>query len=328
MPASRDYGSVASLRAPRGGLEFSRRSMMFKAATAISAVLLASVLAVGALLAPGFFADGHQHGQTALISVGGDGSDFVMPPFASELGSMRGASSGFGVPPGGVAHGPAGAQTGQKTLRSSLSAAVPPAWGILPPPATPLYAPFRKVPPTKDYEHVRFHKVPTGEVAYYGDKRYGPWFAEHKHEDTGDEGAAGDESGEINVYPSDCTSGCDLKQSRMLEAAEGMVRVAFDTHKSREAAYEQQVKRNKLWAKRMYKLLEKIVPPKAAGVCHRTVDCEDCAGIKEEKKCKQKLGIWVPHVHVMEEANKEASTDKDELNSEIANNVKAMDELI
>ena len=319
MPA--DYGSVGSLRAPRGGVEFSRRSLMFKAALVVSAVLLASVLAVGALLAPGIFADGQRQGRTALVSVAGAESDFVSPPFASELGRSRRArpASGFALPPADMGQRARTGRTRQKSLRSSLSAAVPPAWGVLPPPATPLYAhaPFRKVPPTKDYEHVRYHKVPGGEVAYYGDKRYGPWFAEHKHGDDGEEEDAEDNGGEINVYPSDCTSGCDLKQSRMLEAAEGMVRVAFDTHKSREAAYKEQVTRNKLWAKRMYKLLEKIVPPKAAGVCHKTVDCDDCAGIKEEKKCKQKLGIWVPHVHVMEEANKEASADKTELNKEV-----------
>jgi len=315
MP-SQDYGSVGALRGARGGHEFSRRSVMFKAATALSAVLLASVLAVGALLAPSFLAGGK---RAEMLSVGGDKAGFIMPPFASELRSSsdRGRS-GMALPPGGLRTRRVGrAQAAQKAVRSSLSAALPPAWAALLPSAEPLYSPFKSVPATKEYEHVRYHKVPTGEVAYYGDKRYGPWFAEHKHEDAGGDEDAEDDGGEINVYPSDCTSGCDLRQSRMLEAAEGMVRVAFDTHKSREAAYKQQVKRNQLWAKRMYKLLEKIVPPKAAGVCHKTVDCDDCAGIKEEEKCKQLLGIWVPHVHVMEEANKEASSSKEELNDEV-----------
>ena len=31
----------------------------------------------------------------------------------------------------------------------------------------PLYSPFKCVPATKEYEHVRYHKIPTGEVAYY-----------------------------------------------------------------------------------------------------------------------------------------------------------------
>lgn len=314
MP-SQDYGSLGPLRGARGDLKTSRRPVMLKAATALSAVLVASVLAVGALLAPGFLAGGK---RAEMLSVGGAEAGFVLPPFASELRSSSDwGRSGMALPPGGRRSRRGGHAHAQKAVRSSLTAAVPPAWSALPPPAVPLYSPFKKVPATKDYEHVRYHKVPTGEVAYYGDKRFGPWFAEHKHEDAGDDEDAEGDGGEINVYPSDCTSGCDLRQSRMLEAAEGMVRVAFDTHKSREAAYKEQVKRNHLWAKRMYKLLEKIVPPKAAGVCHKTVDCDDCAGIKEEKKCKQKLGIWVPHVSVMEEANKEASSDKEELNHEL-----------
>jgi hypothetical protein len=64
-------------------------------------------------------------------------------------------------------------------------------------------------------------------------------------------------------------------------------------------------------------MLEKIVPPAASGVCHRTVDCEDCQGLKDEAKCRQKLGIWVPHVSVMQEAGKEATKDKQQLNEEV-----------
>ena len=102
MPA--DYGSVGLLRAPRAGVEFSRRSLMFKSAFVVCAVLLASVLAVGALLAPGIFADGQRQGRTALVSVAGVESDFVSPPFASELGRSRRArpASGFALPPADV----------------------------------------------------------------------------------------------------------------------------------------------------------------------------------------------------------------------------------
>ena len=226
------------------------------------------------------------------------------------------------LPPGAERHA---ARRKQRSLRSSLAAAVPPGAAV-PPHLAPWVAPeawFPRVPATKNYEHVRYHKVPSGEVAYYGDKRYGPWFAEHKHEDAeeggeeGSEDGEGADDGEINTYPSDCTSGCDLKQSRMLEAAEGMVRVALDTHKSREAAYKEQRTRNKRWAVRISKMLEKIVPPAASGVCHRTVDCEDCQGLKDEAKCRQKLGIWVPHVSVMQEAGKEATKDKQQLNEEV-----------
>jgi len=103
----------------------------------------------------------------------------------------------------------------------------------------------------------------------------------------------------------------------MLEAAEGLVRVALDTHTSREAAYKEQVTRNKRWAQRLAKMLEQIAPTEAKGVCHKTVDCEDCASIKNEKLCHQKLGIWVPDVSVMKEAAKEAKKRETKLNAEL-----------
>ena len=101
-------------------------------------------------------------------------------------------------------------------------------------------------------------------------------------------------------------------------SAEGMVKVALDTHESREAAYKEQRTRNVKWAKHINKMLEKIAPREADGVCHRTVDCEDCQGLTDEDKCKQKLGIWVPKVSVMKEANKEATKDKTELNKQVS----------
>jgi len=329
------YGSVPAPSRPVHAT--SRRSAIAKAATVLLAMTLASVLAVVALLAPSFFTRGNSAGRTALMSAGvlppmvdsaqssslapasglvRSEAGFVMPPFSGELRGGRGRRDRFGMslPPGGSSRA---VRQGQQHLRSSLSAVVPPGPAVPPhvvPGIAPWVAPqhwFKKVPPTKDYEHVRFHKVPTGEVAYYGDKRYGPWFAEHKHEDS-----------EINTYPSDCTSGCDLKQSRMLEAAEGMVKVALDTHESREAAYKEQRTRNVKWAKHINKMLEKIAPREADGVCHRTVDCEDCQGLTDEDKCKQKLGIWVPKVSVMKEANKEATKDKTELNKQLEAAVK------
>jgi len=323
-----------------------RRSSLAKAAAVSLASITVALAAVAALLAPGFFVE--RAAPAELLAGGGAlppmvdpprallrapgaqraaAAGFVMPPFAGDLrsrGESRGGVDGRGVllPPGAERHA---ARRKQRSLRSSLAAAVPPGAAV-PPHLAPWVAPeawFPRVPATKNYEHVRYHKVPSGEVAYYGDKRYGPWFAEHKHEDAeeggeeGSEDGEGADDGEINTYPSDCTSGCDLKQSRMLEAAEGMVRVALDTHKSREAAYKEQRTRNKRWAVRISKMLEKIVPPAASGVCHRTVDCEDCQGLKDEAKCRQKLGIWVPHVSVMQEAGKEATKDKQQLNEEV-----------
>ena len=235
----------------------------------------------------------------------------------------------FGTRGSGQAHSSArAARRGQHQLRSSLVAVVPPAYPTnsipgVPPQHLPAAYPWQqKVPPTKEYDLVRYHKIPSGEVAYYGDSRYGPWFAEHQHEESSEEegGEEGSEEGEdadegeINTYPSDCTSGCDLKQSRMLEAAEGLVRVAVDTHTSREAAYKEQDTRNERWAKRLTKMLDGMAPAAANGVCHRTVDCEDCAGIQKEQLCRQKLGVWIPDVSVMKEANKEAAKEKSELN--------------
>jgi hypothetical protein len=103
----------------------------------------------------------------------------------------------------------------------------------------------------------------------------------------------------------------------MLEAAEGMVKVALDTHESREAAYTEQQDRNVKWATRISKMLEQMVPAKPEGVCHKTVDCEECHGLTDEAECRQKLGIWVPHVSVMKAANKEAAKDQARLNEEV-----------
>ena len=60
------------------------------------------------------------------------------------------------------------------------------------------------------------------------------------------------------------------------------------------------------------------MPAAATGVCHKTVDCEECAGIKKEAVCRQKLGIWVPEVHVIASAEKEATKDKAELNEQVS----------
>jgi hypothetical protein len=317
------YGATQRLAARP--VQVPRRSALGKAAAVTLASVTVTLAAIAALLAPGAF----QRGPAELLAgstlppladplraqrrASGtrrrSAAGFVMPPFA---GDLRGAGLGGSLPPGPAA------RKGQHSLRSSLVAALPPMSAALPPvpphfaPLAPPEAWMRKVPATKDYEHVRFHKVPTGEVAYYGDARYGPWFAEHKHEDA----TEGDE-GEINTYPSDCTGGCDLRQSRMLEAAEGMVKVALDTHQSREAAYTEQQERNVKWATRISKMLEQMVPAKPEGVCHRTVDCEECHGLTDEAECRQKLGIWVPHVSVMKEANNEAAKDQAKLNEEV-----------
>ncbi len=97
----------------------------------------------------------------------------------------------------------------------------------------------------------------------------------------------------------------------MLEAAEGLVKVALDTHESREAAYQEHKDRNEAWAKRIQEMLKTMVPANEAPfsrVRHSTVDCEDChdAGITEEALCRQKLGIWIPHVNVIKNARQEA----------------------
>lgn len=296
-----------------------RRSALAKAAAVLASVTFGSVLVIGALLAPSLLG-GHRAARSELLSDDAQ-AGFVMPPFADDFGGGQSSSTrdrfGMVVPPKSQA---SALKHRQKHLRSSLLGVLPPAYvPAVPPAVIPPQHYYRQVPATKNYEHVRYHKVPTGEVAYYGDARYGPWFAEHKHKDAeaGEAGEEGDDKHEINTYPSDCTSGCDLKQSRMLEAAEGMVKVAMDTHTSREAAYKEQLGRNKKWAKRINKMLEKMVPEPPSGVCHKTVDCEDCAGIKKEGLCRQKLGIWVPEVHVIASANKEADKDTVELNEEV-----------
>ena len=192
---------------------------------------------------------------------------------------------------------------------------------VLPPGARPrappsravYYLPAKKVPATENFENVRYYKVPSGEVAYYGDKRSGPWFAEHRREPVREKGDEGRRP-EVNRFSSDCTSGCDLKQSRMLEAAEGLVHVALQTHTEREAALEQQATRNAAWARRISGMLQKMAPTQPNGVCHKTVDCDECAGIFDEGLCKQKLGLWIPKISVMQDATRRAQDQEKNLN--------------
>ena len=300
----------------------SSRGVMTQAAVLVGSSLAASFLVVGVMLAPDMLLvkGNHREARTELVSLppsrqrtqmafrSSDSrtpvtrGDIRLPPFADDLSSYstRGRNNRFGgaFPPKGVT-GKIGKEA-KHGVRSSLALGLPPGQlPYLPPHDLPRPA---APPPTKNYENVRYHKVPTGEVAYFGEGRYGQWFAEHKHK------AA---EGEINTYPSGCTSGCDLRQSRMLEAAEGLVKVALDTHESLETAYQEQKDRNEAWAKRIQEMLNTMVPADEApfsGVCHSTVDCEDChdAGITEEALCRQKLGIWIPSVSVIKNARQEA----------------------
>ena len=209
-----------------------------------------------------------------------------------------------------------------------LSQVLPPgARSRAPPSRAVYYLPAKKVPATENFENVRYYKVPSGEVAYYGDERSGPWFAEHRRLPVREEGEEG-RGPEVNRFDSDCTSGCDLKQSRMLEAAEGLVRVALQTHTDREAALEHKDARNAAWARRISGLLQKMAPTQPNGVCHKTVDCDECAGIFDEGLCKQKLGLWIPKISVMQDATRRAQDQEKKLNKRLDAQTVAEDSIL
>jgi len=308
VEAGRPYSGMAghSRKVPRRlrPVESSRHSGAWKIASMVSVVVIASLCSVGVMLVPELFTSSTMHRTVALASLKGVqqylGADDVpvLPPRAGKEHL-------------GDGHGSTVVRHNQHALRSSLAASVFP----------PFYARLGRVPPRKYYENVRYHKVPSGEVAYYGDDRFGPWFVEHTHANENGKGDADENAeSEVNSYRSDCTGGCDLRESRMLEAAEAMVRTAMDTQTSREEAYHEQKLRTTQWAHRIAGMLDSIAPKPAdmTGRCHRTVDCEYCEEIHDEDLCKRKMGMWVPYLSVQKAAEEQARASMDKVDQSMA----------
>ena len=316
---------IAGRRVKRPGTGWART------ATAATFLTLSVLLAVGALLVPALWA-----GAGVELSSGGQTSQEQMLSLATALHPET-AEAAFSAKH--VARPRARPQPsvfdkrvrplGTQALHAQqLSQVLPPgARPRAPPSRAVYYLPAKKVPATENFENVRYYKVPSGEVAYYGDKRSGPWFAEHRREPVREKGDEGRRP-EVNRFSSDCTSGCDLKQSRMLEAAEGLVHVALQTHTEREAALEQQATRNAAWARRISGMLQKMAPTQPNGVCHKTVDCDECAGIFDEGLCKQKLGLWIPKISVMQDATRRAQDQEKTLNKRLDAQTVAEDSIL